>query len=56
MTEDNEPVELDLDAMYERYLVTCRMSGVVPVPRERAIGLVQEWTEVLSGRREHTTH
>ena len=50
MTDDPNPFELDLDGMYERYLVTCRMSGVEPVPRERALGLVQEWTEVLSGR------
>jgi len=26
------------------------------VSRERALGLVQEWTEVLSGRPEPTTH
>ena len=28
------------------------MSGIEPVPRERALGLVQEWTEVLTGRPE----
>jgi len=32
----------------------CRRSGVEPVPRERAEGLIQEWTEVLSGRPEPT--
>ena len=29
-------------------LETCRRLGVEPVPRERAAGLIQEWTEVLS--------
>jgi len=27
MTGDSNPFELDLDGLYERYLVTCRMSG-----------------------------
>ncbi len=27
MTDDANPFELDLDGLYERYLVTCRMSG-----------------------------
>ena len=34
--DDPKPLELDLDGLYERYLVTCRMCGVEPVPRERA--------------------
>ena len=29
---------------------TCEMLGIEPVPRERALGLIEEWTEVLSGR------
>jgi hypothetical protein len=37
-------------ASYERYLVTCATAGIEPVSRERALGLVQEWAEVLSGR------
>jgi hypothetical protein len=41
---------------YEQHLNTCAISGVGPVPRERALGLIQEWTEVLSGRPEPTTH
>jgi hypothetical protein len=41
---------------YEQHLNTCAMSGVEPVPRERALGLIEEWTEVLSGRPEPTTH
>jgi len=47
MTDDRNPFELDLDGFYERYLKTCAMSGVTPVSRERALGLVQEWSEVL---------
>jgi hypothetical protein len=51
------PIEpLDLDRLYRNYLETCRMSGVEPVSRERALGLIAEWTEVLSGRPEPITH
>ena len=46
----------DSDLVYANYLKTCAMSGVEPVPRERALGLIQEWGEVLSGRPEPTTH
>ena len=56
MTDDANAFELDLDTMYERYLVTCRMSGVEPVPLERAFGLIAEWQEALSGRPEPTEH
>jgi hypothetical protein len=56
MPDDPNPFELDLDGMCERYLVTCAMSGVEPVSRERALGLVQEWSEMLSGRPEPTAH
>jgi len=56
MTDDPNPFELDLDGFYERYLKTCAMSGVEPVSRERVLGLVREWTEVLSGRPEPTAH
>ena len=44
----------DPDLVYANYLKTCAMSGVEPVSRERALGLVQEWTEVLTGRPEPT--
>ena len=47
---------LDLDRLYRNYLVTCRMSGVEPIARERADALIAEWHEVLSGRRQPTTH
>jgi hypothetical protein len=44
------------DLVYRNYLRTCEMLGIEPVPRERALGLSGEWTEVLTGRREPTTH
>jgi hypothetical protein len=56
MTDDPTDPPLDLDGLYARYLETCRRIGVGPVPRERAEGLIQEWTEMLSGRPEPTTH
>ena len=46
----------DPDLLYANYLRTCAMTGVEPVPRERALGLIQEWTEALSGRPEPNTH
>ncbi len=42
--------------VYRNYLRTCEMLGIEPTPREHALGLVQEWTEVLSGRPEPTQH
>lgn len=56
MTDGANPFEIDLDGLYKRYLVTCAMSGVEPMPRQRAEGSVQEWTEVVSGRMEPTAH
>ena len=55
---DKDPPEiepLDLDRLYANYLRTCAMSGVEPVSRERATGLINEWTEVLSGRPDATS-
>ena len=46
----------DADLTYRNHLRTCEMLGVEPVTRERALGLIQEWSEVLSGRPEPTTH
>ncbi len=46
----------DPDRVYANYLKTCAMSGIEPVPREQAFGLIQEWTEVLTGRPESTMH
>ena len=45
---------LDLDRLYANYLWTCAMFGVEPVSRERGLGLIQEWTEMLSGSPEPT--
>ena len=46
----------DPDLVYRNYLRTCEMLGIGPTPREQALGLIQEWTEVLSGRPEPTAH
>ena len=40
----------DPERVYANYLKTCAMLNVEPVSRERALGLIQEWGEVLSGR------
>jgi len=44
----------DPERVYANYLKTCAMLNVVPEPRERALGLIAEWSEVLSGRPEPT--
>ena len=44
----------DPDLTYRNYLETCRRSGVEPASRARAFGLIEEWSEVLSGRPEPT--
>ena len=56
--ENNAPTidSLDLDRLYANYLETSRRAGIEPVPREGAFGLLQEWTAVLSGRPDPTTH
>ena len=46
----------DPDVVYSNCLRTCAMLGIKPVPRERALGLILEWAEVLPGRREPTQH
>ena len=46
----------DRERVSLNYLETCRRLGIEPVPRERAVGLGEEWTEVLTGRAEPTTH
>ena len=45
----------DPDHVYRNYLKTCAMSGIEPVSREPATGLINEWTEVLSGRPDATS-
>jgi len=47
---------LDLDRLYANYLRTCAISGVTPVSRERADGLTQECSEILSERPGPATH
>jgi hypothetical protein len=56
---DDDTIEIpfdspDADLTYAHNLETCRRAGVTPVSREQALGLIQEWTEVLSGRPEQT--
>jgi len=46
----------DPDRVYRNHRETCRRVGVEPVSRDRALGLIQERNEVLSGRPEPTTH
>jgi hypothetical protein len=46
----------DPDHVYRNYLRTCAMLGIEPTPRDQALGLIQEWTEVLTGRPEPITH
>jgi len=58
---DDDAIEIqfdppDPDRVYRNYLETCRRAGVTPVSREQALGLIQEWGEVLSGRPEPTAH
>ena len=56
---DNDEQKLivpDASEIYANYLRTCELLGVEPVPRERAFGLIQEWSEALSRRPEPTTH
>jgi hypothetical protein len=56
MIDDDNAIEIafeppDADLTYAHYLETCRGAGVTPVSREQAQGLIQEWSEVLSGLR-----
>ena len=46
----------DPDTVCVNYLKTCAMLGIEPTPRGRALGLIQEWTELLSGRPDPTPH
>jgi hypothetical protein len=39
----------DPDRVYLTYLETCRRLGIEPVPRERALGLIGEWTDGAPG-------
>ena len=41
----------DEDAVYSRYLETCKRLGVEPVPRERAQGPIEEWSDAIAAGR-----
>lgn len=45
----------DVETFYRDDLESCRRLDVQSVSRERALGLIREWTEVLSGRPGPTT-
>jgi hypothetical protein len=53
-TRDNTDVDApafdppDADVVYARYLDTCRRLGVQPVPRDRARGLIAEWSDAIA--------
>lgn len=58
---DDDAIEIRFDppdenVVREHYLETCRRAGVKPASREQALGLMQEWNEVLARRPEPTTH
>ena len=44
-----DPADARPELVYANYLKTCAMAGIEPAPRERLLGLVQEWNEVLAG-------
>ena len=39
----------DPDLVYRNHLETCRHLGIEPVPRDQALALTGEWTDVLNG-------
>ena len=51
-----QPDAPDPDDVYANYLKDGAMLGIEPATRERALGLIGEWTEVLTGRPGTTTH
>jgi len=60
VVRNRERIMFDLDAasdgenVYRHYVQACRRMGVEPASRERVFGLIEKWTEVLSGRSEPT--
>lgn len=52
MRANDDAPEVDLpdpDQVYRNYVESCRRCGVKPVSRERAQGLIEEWTVALTG-------
>jgi len=37
--DNSSPLDLDLDRVYQNYLVTCQRLGIEPTPRERGARL-----------------
>jgi len=46
----------DPDRVYLDYVESCRRQGIESMGRERALALIKEWGDALSGRPEPTTH
>jgi hypothetical protein len=44
------------ERVYLDYLESCKRLGIEPVERERALVLIKEWGEALSGRPAPATH
>jgi hypothetical protein len=52
-TADKDAPEFDPpdeDVVYEGYLETCPRLGVEPVSRDRAQGLMAEWSDAIAAR------
>ena len=47
MSDDPAPDLPDPDEVYANNLRTCAMLGVEPVPRDRALTLVDEWSAAI---------
>ena len=45
---------LELERVYAAYLSSCERSGIEPIPRQRALELLQEWMDALSSPAEPT--
>jgi hypothetical protein len=41
--------------VYRNYLLSCRRQGIEPLPRERAVELMQEWANALKRPRSRPT-
>jgi len=44
----------DPERVYLEYVESCQRLGIQPMARERALVLIKEWGEALSGRPEST--
>ena len=47
---------LELERVYAAYLSSCERSGIEPIPRQRALELLQDWLDALTGPPDPTPH